>query len=281
MAITLDGSNGIRLPSLASDPAGTEQGRIYYNTTNGAPRVYTSIGWATFGAALGTSANPISTIAEAQANNIPEGLWYFKNSNSTIQQLYYDPADGGWILVSSNDARSSVIPAGSGRNDLAYTLHRNGTMGHLGTPDPNSDYIIGDWYSSFSFSRARLLSWGWGSTNGTYSFTNLGTYGNVQWNVTSRDTVTTLANVSFSGNSSIYSNSGYWCIDGVYKDYVNGGFAANPNQTTIGAVGVAAPDGDPDSGCYWGHGTSEGNYEGWYNSSGSAADCQGYTTWLR
>ena len=70
-------------------------------------------------------------------------------------------------------------------------------------------------------------------------------------------------------------------VDGIQADYNNGGFAANTNQTTIGMVGVAASDGDPDSGCYMGHGSSEGHFEGWYDSGGGSADCQGYTTWVR
>ena len=39
------------------------------------------------------------------------------------------------ILVASNNASSGTIPGGTGRNNAAYRVNRNGTTGHLGTPD--------------------------------------------------------------------------------------------------------------------------------------------------
>ena len=70
----------------------------------------------------------------------------------------------------------------------------------------------------------------------------------------------------------------YFCGDGIRRDNENGGFNANSNQTTVGGVGVRQSSGDPSSGCYLGHGSNEGNYEGWYNNGGNA-NSQGYTTW--
>ena len=278
-AVTSD--NTITLPKKSSDPTGAN-GDMYYNTTLGAPRVKTTDGWVSFGVALGTQANPLTSVGQAQSNNISSGLHWFQNSSGQTQELYYDSGDGGWIMVSSNNANSTTIPSGNGRHDLAYTIRRNGTMGALGTASPDNDYLIGGWVDNFSWTRARLVGFGRGSTNGTYSWSNLGTYINCQFNASGWANVVTLANVSISGTSSVYTqNSGYWTVDGIQADYNNGGFAANPNQTTIGMVGVAASDGDPDSGCYMGHGNTEGHYEGWYDSGGGAADCQGYTTWVR
>jgi hypothetical protein len=278
---TVTSDNTISLPNRTADPTGAE-GDMYYNTTFGAPRIKTVNGWVSFGVALGTQANPVTSVGQAQANSLSTGLHWFQNSSGQTQELYYDSADGGWIMVSSNNASSTTIPSGNGRHSLAYTIRRNGTVGALGTASPDNDYLIGGWVDNFSWTRARLVGFGRGSTNGTYSWSNLGTYIVCQANFSGWATVQTLNNISVSGNSSVYTqNSGYWTVDGIQADYNNGGFSANPNQTTIGMVGVAASDGDPDSGCYMGHGTTEGHYEGWYDSGGGSADCQGYTTWVR
>ena len=273
--------NTISLPKRSADTTGAN-GDMYYNTALGAPRIKTSDGWVSFGVAPGTQANPLTSVAQAQAQNMSSGLHWFQNSSGQLQELYYDSGDGGWIMVSSNNASSTTIPSGTSRNNLAYTIRRNGTMGALGTASPDNDYLIGGWIDNFSWTRARLVGFGRGSTNGTYSWSNLGTYINCQFNATGWANVVTLANVAVSGTSSVYTqNTGYWTVDGIQADYNNGGFAANTNQTTIGMVGVAASDGDPDSGCYMGHGSSEGHFEGWYDSGGGSADCQGYTTWVR
>ena len=54
------------------------------------------------------------------------------------------------ILVASNNASSGTIPGGIGRNNAAYRVNRNGTTGHLGTPDPDNDYLIGSIVDSIS-----------------------------------------------------------------------------------------------------------------------------------
>lgn len=229
----------------------------------------------------GSSQNPFTSVADAQSNGASEGLHYFQNSSSQTQQLYYDPSDGGWILVASNYSGSSTIPGSTSRHNLAYTLHRNGTNGHLGTPSPNNDYIIGNWYSNFSFSRCRVIGFGRNSTSTSYTWTNRGGYINAQWNTTSRNTITNASNVSWSGSYGIHGSASYFSIDGIWSDYVNGGFNANSNQTTVGGVGVANSNGDPANGCYMGHGNTEGSFEGWYDSGGGNMDSTGYTTWLR
>ena len=101
-------------------------------------------------------------------------------------------------------------------------------------------------------------------------------------NVLTVGTVTAgAANVTITGTGSLSSLAAYFVLDGIRADYVNGGFTANNNQTTIGGVGVQGATGDPTTGCYLGHGVDEGQYEGWYNSSNTAGNCQGYTTWVK
>lgn len=266
--------------SDAQRPGSPAVGMIRYSTTTGAGEIYTSLGWAAFGAALGTEYNAYVSVAQAQSNAATTGLQWFKNSSGTAKQVYYDATDGGWILLASNNANDATIPSGQSRHDLTYTLHRNGNATSLGTPSPNSDYIIGNWYSAFQFTRVRILGWGKGSTNNTYSFpSNLGEYLNLQWNSTSKDDVIGRGSVSSTGNSSLDANASYFVLDAIYKDYVNGGFSANADQTTIGAAGVAGSSGDPTTGCYVGHGSGgEPNGEGWYPGPSNA---QGYTTWVR
>ena len=279
----LANSSRIRFPSGTSNPSSPATGDGYLNTSTKELRIYTGTDWGfVVFAAPGTQQNPYASVAAAQSNGQATGLVWFKNSAGDAQQLYYDSADGGWILVASNDARSSTLPAGTSRNNLAYTVNRNGTSGALGTADPNSDYLIGGWIGSFSFSRARGIAFGRGSTNGTYSFTSRGTYVDCQFNTSSLSTIVPRASVSITGNGDVYGTANYWCVDGIRADYnADGSIGANSNQTTIGMVGVNASSGDPTSGCYYGHGTSEGNYEGWYDAGGNAADCQGWTTWVR
>lgn len=264
--------------------SGVSAGTLIYNSTTSAINAYTS-SWVTVRAGEdGSSGNPFTSVASAQSFGASEGLHYFKNSGGTSQQLYYDDSDGGWILVASNNASSSTIPSGTSRNNLAYTLHRNGTNGALGTASPNNDYIIGNWYSNFSFTRCRLLGFGNNSTNGTYSWTARGNYIDVQWNTTSRNTITASSSVTWTANYGAggrHSSANYFSIDGVWSDYNSGGFGANANQSTIGAIASASSNGDPASGCYMGHGNTEGQYEGWYGSGHGPNDAQGYTTWLR
>ena len=73
----------------------------------------------------------------------------------------------------------------------------------------------------------------------------------------------------------------YFVLDSVKADRVNGGYTSNSNQITIGGAAVGGNSGDPTTGTYIGHGTSEGNHEGWYHIDGGAYDCVGYTTWVR
>jgi len=214
--------------------------------------------------------------------NASDGLYDIQPEGSTrVQQIYCDMTNGGWMLVASNDARSTLIPGGTGRNNSNYFLNRSGV---IGTPDPNSDYVVGDFIEDMNFTQVRIFGWGRTSTNGTYSWpSNLGTYITAEWPLTttgnSRFTeIVARANVTFGGNSSPHQSANYYVLDAVQNDV---GFNANANQSTLGAAGVADSSGDPSLGCYLGHGSSEGSYEGWYVLNGGYADSQGYTTWVK
>jgi hypothetical protein len=212
------------------------------------------------------------------------GTYWIKPTSygGSAQEVYCDfDANGGWMMVASNNASVSTIPGGTARNNSNYYLNRSGV---IGSPDPNGDYIIGSMIDSLEFSKVRIIGWGFASINGTYTFpNNLGTYVTAEWNLTttgsSRYTEKVVrGNVTIGGNGTVAPAAGYFVLDAVQND---ASFNANTNQSTIGAAGVAASTGDPSDGCYLGHGISEGSWEGWYDTNSSVNDSQGYTTWVR
>ena len=212
------------------------------------------------------------------------GTYWIKPTSygGSAQEVYCDfDANGGWMMVASNNASVSTIPGGTARNNSNYYLNRSGV---IGLPDPNGDYIIGSMMDSLEFSKVRIIGWGFASINGTYTFpSNLGTYVTAEWNLTttgsSRYTEKVArGNVTIGGNGTVAPAAGYFVLDAVQND---ASFNANTNQSTIGAAGVAASTGDPSDGCYLGHGISEGSWEGWYDTNSSVNDSQGYTTWVR
>ena len=189
--------------------------------------------------------------------------------------------NGGWMLVAANDARDTLIPGGTSRNSTNYFLNRTGA---LGVPSPNKDYVVGSLIETLAFTRVKILGWGHTSTNNTYSWpSNLGTYITAEWPLTTTGTarlaeVVPRANATFGGTSSPHQSTNYFVLDAVQKDV---GLNANSDQSTLGAAGVANASGDPSSGCYLGHGATEGSFEGWYVLNGGASDAQGYTTWVK
>ena len=240
-----------------------------------------------------SSSNPaISSAAILAANpSASDGLYWIKPPlwSGSAQQIYCWMSAGGWMLVASNNASSSTIPGGTSRHSSSYFLDRSGV---LGTPDPNSDYIIGSIINNLHWTSCRVLGWGKGSTNGTYSWNsalnNLGTWVQAEWLVGGKgaDRLTEIhirneVSVSSSGGG-LSPNARFFSVDGIKQDLnYDGSFNANSNQTTIGGVGTNSTGGDPDGGCYLGHGSSEGSYEGWYDGSNSVSDSQGYTTWVK
>jgi len=214
-----------------------------------------------------------------QLDGYPAGVYKLKNSSGMVQEVF---VDDGWMLITSNNAEDNVIP--NNRNNIAYTVNRNGVNASLGVASPNADYIIGGFIDDFSFSKIRIIGWGYDNITGSYDWSNYtsSAYVTAEWSATSLTTVVATASVTKTG--SLSSSINYFVGDGVRADYNDGGtINANINQTTIGGVGVAAASGSPSSGCYLGHGTGESSNfcEGWYNSGNAARDAQGYTTWVR
>ena len=239
---------------------------------------------------LGTYYRPAESAAqilEAYPNS-PNGTYWIKPAgySGDAQEIYCDMAAGGWMLVASNNASDTTIPGGNSRNSSSYFLNRNGTNGALGTPHPDSDYIIGNMIDSLSFSSVRIFGWGRNSTNGTYSWTGDDRISDTivaTWNLSSsgssrRTEVVALANVTLTGTTTLHGSALYFVLDAVACD---SGLNANANQTTVGGAGVASSSGDPSGGTYLGHGSTEGSYEGWYISGSGAANSQGYTTWVK
>ena len=54
------------------------------------------------------------------------------------------------------------------RRSTSYYVNRSGAGGStLGTPNPDSDYIIGSWINNFTFSQIKVYGFGRGTTNGS------------------------------------------------------------------------------------------------------------------
>ena len=152
------------------------------------------------------------------------------------------------------------------------------------TANPNGDYLIGAYVHSLTFHRIKIFGWGWNRTGDNLNFpTDCPDMMDATWQAggihynTSKGNVTEYTN---AGSGSLNSGANHYSGDGIYGDW---GFNANSNQTTIGGVGTGNTTfnlADPSTGCLTGHGLTEGNGEGWYDSNG-ANDSKGYTTWVR
>ena len=246
-----------------------------------------------------TSAQAINTLTGTTTN----GLYWIKDSLNNTQQVYCDMSatNGKWMLVASNNWNSTVLPAGTARNNRAYQIDRNNTLGALGTASPNTDYLIGSLINNLTFQYVRILSWGRDSTNNTYSFNNRGIWDEAVWQLSSNTgsgrftEAVSSANVTYTNNVFGRQNaagSGMYLILDTAKWSQDFGLSPNENQFTTGASGQFwsnAPS-NPNSGTYggsWlGHGSSEGNGEGFYrytgeNTSDGSSDAQGYTTWVK
>ena len=75
--------------------SGVDAGTIIYNTTDSQLNIYDGAWKLIAPGPDGSSGAPFETVAQAQSAGVTEGLYYFKNSNGTSQQLYYDNSDGG------------------------------------------------------------------------------------------------------------------------------------------------------------------------------------------
>jgi hypothetical protein len=304
--ITTSGFLKVAVGTEAQKPASPQPGMMRRNSTTGFLEVYNGTSWRRIlekrNIILGsTASNPAENAMQILAAypNAPSGLYWIRPTGwgGAAQQVYCDMDwhGGGWILVASNNAGDTTIPAGNSRRNQIYELDRTGA---LGTPSPNSDYIIGSIINNIIFRSARIFAfggithtdaaWQW-PTNGNAG--NLGVSGAWVWDIPSSVTgvnrlttpVARWDGVRCYGSTSDLAR--YFLLDGVKADRINGGYSANDNQTTIGGVGVQGSSGDPTTGCYVGHGSTEGNagasYEGWYPLNNVVFDCRGYTTWVR
>lgn len=290
--------------TTAQRPASPVSGMMRRNSATGYTEVYNGSEWRAIltkrNITLGSSADaPAQNGRQIQAAypNAPSGLYWIKPKDwaGAAQQVYIDMDwhGGGWMLVASNNASDTTIPLGTSRHDSIYELDRTGV---LGTPNPNSDYIIGSIINTVHFTQGRIFAFGGTEpNNAAYVWPsdgvtgNLGLIGAWTWEIPQDVTgaarltkpVARWEGVRCYGSTSNSAN--YFLLDGIKADRINGGFTANANQTTIGGVGVQGSSGDPTTGCYVGHGTGETSIscEGFYPFDNQAFDCRGYTTWVR
>lgn len=88
--------------TTAQRPTGAS-GMIRYNTSVGTPEVYTSEGWVTFGAALGSSGNPARNAMQLKAQGYPSGEYYIAVDGYSTYRMYVDNDrnGGGWIMTAT------------------------------------------------------------------------------------------------------------------------------------------------------------------------------------
>ena len=254
----------------------------------------------------GSWQRPFTTLADADDAAVPDGMYWFINPYGEKEHLFvatFDdekgfPARGGhrWALVASNHGSDRKISAGTGRNNNAYKLGRNGNQS-FGIGNPDADFIVGNFIEQFKFDWCKIYGWGYNALD-TYNVGNDSVVfkyqdGNalaVTWrpgagrnekthdtyypNPLASRTENAWCNKHTNWDAGMY-NFQYAVVDSVRMD---SGLNANSNQSTLGAS--CSHTGDPSEGCHIGHGNTEGSHEGWYHPSG-AYDAQGYTTWIR
>ena len=254
----------------------------------------------------GSWQRPFTSLADADAAGVPDGLYWFINPYGHKEHLYVAmfedekgaPANSGhrWALVASNNGSDRKIDAGTGRNSNEYKLGRNGNQS-FGIGNPDADFIVGAFIEEFKFEWCKIYGWGYNNLD-TYHISNNApvfkyndknwiavtwrpgaganqkTHGTYSPNPLSSRTESAFCNRQTSWDDGYY-NFSYAVVDSVRMD---GGLNANSNQSTLGGSG--SHTGDPSGGCHIGHGSTEGSHEGWYYPSGNY-DAQGYTTWIR
>jgi hypothetical protein len=238
-----------------------------------------------------TSGNPAESAAQilAVAPSSTNGLYWIQPRGSGIsaQQIYCDMTGGGWMLVASNDARDSTLPLGTAKNNTLYELDRTGALVGTQGISPNGDYIIGSMINSLAFDQVRIYGWGRNSTDGTFSWpSNLGTNIVATWTLNSKGTdrlIEIVPDNRVTKVGSFFVSSNSWIMDGIKGARLSGS-SPNADQTTIGAAGLSSANTrDPATGTAIGHGLGENSVscEGWYDSSSTPQNSQGYTTWVK
>lgn len=295
-----DGANGMVVVRYTLDEAPTAEDFTYPSATN-YPGAFTRDG---------TSGKGFHSTLEAEIAGKANGDCYFRNAYNVEKELYIhnftasSPANQGtsiatasrgvYILVASNNWGTNTFPSGgetsqgNGKNERIYQVDRNGDKtdtSHDGVSSPNGDYIIGMFVHSLAYHRVKVYGWGYDAPNdASQTFpSDCPQMIDVTWQAghihqgRSRGSVTINAT---GGDGSLGASANYFLGDGVYGDWQLG---ANSNQSTIGGIGCGSTTygiGDCGSGNYLGHGSNEGEGEGWYDGSGNG-DCRGYTTWVR
>jgi len=288
-----DGANGMVVVRYTLDAAPTAADFTYPSATN-YPGAFTRDG---------SSGKGFHSALEAEIAGKANGGCYFRNAFNVEKELYIHnftssspstncniptSSQGTYILVASNNWGSGTFPGGTGKNDRQYQVDRNGDYrdtSSLGTADPNYDYIIGMFVHSLAYHRVKIFGWGRGGHNNA-SLTwpnNCNSAIDVTWQAghihQNRD-IGSVTWVNSGGSGGMHGSTNKFCGDGIYGDWQ---LNANSNQSTIGGVGTGSTTyGLPDSGsgCLVGHGTTEGDGEGWYDVNGND-DGRGYTTWVR
>jgi len=290
-----DGANGMVVVRYTLDEAPVASDFAYPSPTN-YPGEFTRDG---------SSGKGFHSTYEAEIAGKANGSCYFRNALNVEKELYIHTFTGSspstnasiassslgtYILVASSNWGSGTFPGGSGKNATTreYQVDRNGDYrdtSSLGTADPNLDYIIGAFVHSLAYHRVKIFGWGRGDHNnaGLTWPNNCNSAIDVTWQAgtihQNRD-IGSVTWVNSGGAGGMHSGAQKFCGDGIYGDWQ---LNANANQSTIGGVGTGSTTyGLPDSGggCLVGHGASEGDGEGWYDTNGNA-DGRGYTTWVR
>ena len=300
--LTLNSSTG----AISGDPTDVSSSTTHTFTlrasdgVNNNDRSFNIIVNPTLDGSTSAKANTSAQAIHDLTGTTTDGLYWIKDSLGNTQQMYCNMSatNGKWILVASNNWSSSTLPSGNSGNSTSYQINRNGTLGALGTADPNNDYLAGAIVDNMTFQYARILGWGRGSTNGTYSFTNKGNWDEAVWQLSTNTGTgrfiewTSTANVTFTNNEFAHEDTSMYAILDTVRWCQTYGISPNANQFTIGGGGhfwgnsPSTPSGATYSGSWLGHGSTEGNGEGWYiygglNSASGNADAQGYTTWVK
>ena len=171
---------------------------------------------------------------------------------------------GGWTLVAANSKTSKLLPTNGQGKVLT-------TTGLTSTPHPQKDYVIGPQMKSLTFTTAMV----WAESSGkrialthpanTYPYVSPG--------------ANTYKVVEDSFGAGVdKKNARYFTLGCEEKDAGNN---ANVNQNTTGICVVTGSSGDPSTGTYFGHGTSEGSFEGYYPATGGATNVDHYSSWVR
>ena len=287
-----DGANGMVVVRYTLDAAPVASDFTYPSASN-YPGAFTRDG---------SSGKGFHSSYEAEIAGKGNGACYFRNAFNVEKELYIHTFTGSspstnasidssslgtYILVASNYWGSGTFPGGTGKNDRQYQVDRNGDYrdtSSQNTANPNGDYLMGMFVHSLAYHRVKIFGWGRGDHNnaGLTFPNNCNSAIDVTWQAGTIHQNRDIGSVTWvnSGGSGMHSGATRFCGDGIYGNWQ---FNANSNQSTIGGVGTGSTTyGLPNSGsgCLVGHGSAEGDGEGWYDQSGNA-DARGYTTWVR